>query len=150
MANRRSLSAALDMSPEQRAFISGSASPSTNDQPRSETPQSAEPDSQSNIGVSKSGRSLETDVAQMPEPRRLPASTPNPRKRTDKLLPDDDSIVWIAQMLVPLTTRLHPTTAAALKRAGIEQKLRGQKPGTVQEIAEGAIANWLRQQGYLD
>jgi hypothetical protein len=51
--------------------------------------------------------------------------------------------------LVPLTTRLQPSTAAALKRAGLEQKLRGEQPATVQEIAEEAIQEWLRDNGYM-
>lgn len=59
-------------------------------------------------------------------------------------------MLGIANLLVPLTTRLQPTTAAALKRAGLEQKLRGQSPGTVQEIAEEAIQSWLRDYGYLE
>jgi hypothetical protein len=55
----------------------------------------------------------------------------------------------MANLLIPLTTRLTPPTATALKRAGLEQKLYGRQPGTVQEIAEEAIVGWLREQGYL-
>jgi hypothetical protein len=44
---------------------------------------------------------------------------------------------------------LSPSTAAALKRAGLEQKLYGRQPGTVQEIAEAAIRSWLEDEGYL-
>ncbi len=55
----------------------------------------------------------------------------------------------MTNLLVPLTTRLSPSTAAALKRAGLEQKLYGRQPGTVQEIAEDAIRAWLTSEGYL-
>lgn len=62
----------------------------------------------------------------------------------------DEHLLGVANLLMPLTTRLQPITAAALKRAGLEQKLRGHSPGTVQEIAEEAIQNWLRDYGYLE
>jgi hypothetical protein len=55
----------------------------------------------------------------------------------------------MVNLLVPLTTRLTPVTASALKRAGLEQKLYGRKPSTVQEIAEEAIKSWLESEGYL-
>jgi hypothetical protein len=58
-------------------------------------------------------------------------------------------MLGMANLLVPLTTRLSPSTAAALKRAGLEQKLYGREPGTVQEIAEDAIRSWLATEGYL-
>ena len=61
----------------------------------------------------------------------------------------DEPMLGLVNMLVPLTTRLSPSTAAALKRAGLEQKLYGRQPGTVQEIAEEAIKEWLNGQGYL-
>jgi hypothetical protein len=61
----------------------------------------------------------------------------------------EEPMMSTANLLVPLTTRLSPSTAAALKRAGLEQKLYGRQPGTVQEIAEEAIVEWLREQGYL-
>jgi hypothetical protein len=49
----------------------------------------------------------------------------------------------MAKVLIPLTIRLSPSTAAALKRAGLEQRLYGRTPGTVQEIVEEAIVQWL-------
>lgn len=152
MANRRSLATALDMSPEQRAFISGSVKTPSNEQPRTDAPLSPEPDDSQTrpVATNSTPSTAVNDSVQLAEPRRLPASISKPRKRTDKLLPDDDSIVWISQMLVPLTTRLQPATAAALKRAGLEQKLRGRKPATVQEIAEAALQHWLRDHQFLD
>jgi len=61
----------------------------------------------------------------------------------------DEPMLGLVNLLVPLTTRLSVSTAAALKRAGLEQKLYGRQPGTVQEIAEEAIKEWLNGQGYL-
>ena len=40
-------------------------------------------------------------------------------------------------------------STGGLKRAGLEQKLYGRKPSTVQEIAEEAIKSWLDTEGYL-
>ena len=61
----------------------------------------------------------------------------------------DMQMLGMANLLVPLTTRLQPSTAAALKRAGLEQKLRGQNPATVQEIVEIAVSEWLEQNSFL-
>ena len=55
----------------------------------------------------------------------------------------------LTNLLVPLTTRLQPANAAALKRAGLEQRLKGAQPATAQEIAEEAIQFWLEENGYL-
>ncbi len=52
-------------------------------------------------------------------------------------------------LLVPIATRLRPATAAALKRAGLEQKLNGQEPSSLQEIIELAIQRWLRDNRFL-
>jgi hypothetical protein len=50
---------------------------------------------------------------------------------------------------VPLTTRIRPELAAALKRASLERQLAGQTPNTVQDILEQALEPWLNAQGYL-
>ncbi len=52
--------------------------------------------------------------------------------------------------LVPLTTRLYPETAAALRRAYLERKLAGELPNTQQEIVEAALCTWLHSGGYLN
>lgn len=51
--------------------------------------------------------------------------------------------------LVPLTTRLRPELAAALKRASLERQLAGIQPNTVQDILEEALQPWLQANGYL-
>jgi len=137
MGNHRSLSAALELSPEKMAFIRGEVAASARE---TESPEAspAEP-----------ARDEPAAVRLEPATKKPPGRSTGRMKVAHLLSPEDDSIVWIPNMLVPLTTRLQPTTAAALKRAGLEQKLRGQNPGTVQEIAEAAIQQWLRDFGYL-
>jgi len=56
----------------------------------------------------------------------------------------------LGAVLVPLTTRLQPKTADALRRAYLEQKLRRQQPATQQEIVEAALVEWLNSHGYLE
>jgi hypothetical protein len=50
---------------------------------------------------------------------------------------------------VPLTTRIRPELAQALKRASLERQLAGELPNTVQDILELALEPWLTEQGYL-
>ena len=52
--------------------------------------------------------------------------------------------------LIPVTVRLRPEIAGALKRASLERQLSGEDFYTQQEIVEQALEPWLRQQGYLD
>lgn len=55
----------------------------------------------------------------------------------------------IPELLVPLTTRLRASTAEALRRAYLEQRLHRRAPATQQEIVEAALAAWLAANGYL-
>ena len=50
---------------------------------------------------------------------------------------------------MPLTTRLRPELAIALKRASLERQLAGQTPNTMQDILEQALEPWLKGHGYL-
>ncbi len=142
MAERRSLGAALDLSPEKRAFIQGGPVPpkSAPVAPKIEPPR-----------VEAAAETLGEPTPPQVERAEQPARRSRSRRQMRAPLPrGDEFMLGIANLLVPLTTRLQPTTAAALKRAGLEQKLRGQSPGTVQEIAEEAIQSWLRDYGYLE
>lgn len=49
----------------------------------------------------------------------------------------------------PLSTRIRADLATALKRASLERQLAGVVPNTVQDIIEGVLEPWLRDQGYL-
>jgi len=53
-------------------------------------------------------------------------------------------------VLVPLTTRLHPEVADALRRANLEQRLKRRNPQTVQEIVELSLRTWLSKAGFLE
>lgn len=47
---------------------------------------------------------------------------------------------------VPLTSRIRPEVAAALKRMSLERRLAGREPNTVQDIVEEALDSWLALQ----
>jgi hypothetical protein len=51
--------------------------------------------------------------------------------------------------LIPVTVRLRPEIAGALKRASLERQLAGEELFTQQEIVEEALEPWLRNEGYL-
>ena len=51
--------------------------------------------------------------------------------------------------LIPVTIRLRPELAGALKRASLERQLSGEETFTQQDLVEQALEPWLRQQGYL-
>ncbi len=51
--------------------------------------------------------------------------------------------------LIPVTVRLRPEVAAALKRASLERQLSGAKPNTQQEIVEQSLKPWLKKEGVL-
>ena len=52
--------------------------------------------------------------------------------------------------LMPVTVRLRPSIAGALKRASLERQLSGEDVFTQQEIIERSLEPWLRREGYLD
>jgi hypothetical protein len=51
--------------------------------------------------------------------------------------------------LIPVTVRLRPDIAGALKRASLERQLAGDEPFSQQDIVEQAIEPWLRSNGYM-
>jgi hypothetical protein len=52
-------------------------------------------------------------------------------------------------VLVPLTTRLQPDTAEALRRVHLENKLNRVQPDSQQAIVEFALREWLTRHGFL-
>jgi len=156
MAERRSLGAALSISPEKRAFIEGAAL---------NAPANA-------AEVQKVAPKVERTAAPVKEPEPVLVAE-EPIELTEEATPERVGVgrsarrtrqrrqvrseaptemaafPGLTNLLVPLTTRLQPATAAALKRAGLEQRLKGAQPATVQEIAEEAIQFWLEENGYL-
>lgn len=51
--------------------------------------------------------------------------------------------------LIPVTVRLRPEIAGALKRASLERALAGDEIYTQQDIVEYALEPWLANKGYL-
>ena len=52
--------------------------------------------------------------------------------------------------LIPITVRLRPEIAGALKRASLERQLARSEFFSQQEIVERALAAWLRENGCLN
>ena len=52
--------------------------------------------------------------------------------------------------LIPVTVRLRPEIAGALKRASLERELAGEEIFTQQAIVEEALEPWLAGEGFLD
>lgn len=145
MVNRRSLGDALSITPEKMAFIQGGKT-------------TAEPQKAAAPVTATPAAMKETEAAVEPEERHQvvesekatrTARRARGRSRSKEESHSDEVLYGMANLMVPITTRLQPATAAALKRAGLEQKLRGAYPPTVQEIVEIAISDWLEEHGYL-
>jgi len=51
--------------------------------------------------------------------------------------------------LIPVTVRLRPDIAGALKRASLERELDGEDIFTQQDLVENALEPWLKQNGFL-
>ena len=51
--------------------------------------------------------------------------------------------------LIPVTVRLRPEIAGALKRASLERQLSGEELFTQQDIVEQALEPWLHREGLL-
>jgi hypothetical protein len=123
MTQRRSLSTALEISPEKLAFIEGAA-------PHSPPPSS----------------SVDADAPRITERAKRPSRTRLAQQHNHS---ESTEPSLVGTLLVPLTTRLQTQTADGLRRAYLERKLRGRRPNTQQEIIEEALQVWLRNEGYL-
>lgn len=122
------------MSPEKIAFIRGSAGKQSKASRVEERPQAPA----KTIELKEPAPSDETEA--IPSRRRS-------RGRSREAQPQASEV--LDQVLVPVTLRLQHRTAQALKRAYLEQKLKHEKPDTLQEIGEEALSDWLAQNGYL-
>jgi hypothetical protein len=137
MAERRSLEEALTFSPEKLAFIQGNST----SQPVSVV---AEP-LHSPVADPVSIESADAESIPIQKPAKTPNST-NAKRTAIGPSPSTESA--ISQLWVPITTRLQHRTAAALRRAHLEQRLRYAKPDTQQEIIDLAVQQWLEQNGH--
>ena len=146
---RRSLDTALAMTPSKMAFIQGDSTVNSQsvvpakERPEEQTAEVRDPQ------IAHPSLDIEHPATEPAQREKLSGRTPKRQGKGQDSQDFDDAMLGMANLLVPLTTRLQPRTAAVLKRAGLEQKLRGKKPSTVQEIVEIAIQQWLREASYL-
>lgn len=141
MAERRSLGDAMEMTPAKLAFIKGETAKETGkDKTKPESDASA---SEKTIEV----EIAPSDPAEPKESRARTSRRTGRRKSAEAALGASE---LLDQVLVPVTIRLKRRVAQALKRAYLEQQLRNAQPGTQQEIAEEAIADWLVAHGFLE
>jgi hypothetical protein len=149
MAERRSLTAGLEgigVDPEiARAFI---VQERPKDDPKP-APLRAVPDpaevpaardaavEDDTASVERAGEGKGT-VAAIKQPAK-----PAPQKRAE--LPR-----LLGTLLVPVTVRLRPEIASALKRASLERQLNGVETYPQQDIVEEALLPWLRAEGLID
>ncbi|MEX1026606.1 MAG: hypothetical protein WD049_01170, partial [Candidatus Paceibacterota bacterium] len=141
MAERRPLAAAVNhlsgADPEQvRAFITQERKPEEassrteevelNSRPREESPR----EEKSRGEVSASRRTSTSSSSSSRAPRRKPT----------RLQPVG---------LIPVTIRLRPEIAGALKRASLERQLGGEDIFTQQDLVEQALEPWLIDEGYI-
>ncbi len=82
-----------------------------------------------------------TAPAVSPPPKPPAAKRPDVHSGPPRLL---------ATLLVPVTVRLRPEVASALKRASLERQLHGVETYTQQDIVEEALLPWLRAEGLLE
>ena len=97
---------------------------------------------------------LRSFITQEPPANReatVPAE-PSPEKRPTKASVTKRALVpsLHATLLVPVTVRLKPAVADALKRASLQRQLNGVETYTQQDIVEEALVPWSRAEGLYD
>lgn len=146
---RRSIADAMQVTPEALAFIQGAANKTvevkTKATSKARSPISESVESPVNDEPMESKSMSDTSPQEPVTEKRRTYRSNSIKSKTPSGI---ETGFGMANLLVPLTTRLQPATAAALKRAGLERKLNGQQPSSVQEIVEISIQNWLSQNGH--
>ena len=107
--------------------------------------------------ISPEATSAESAAAIPPEEtrplRREPSSTARQENRTttgstmNAVKQRPSRVQPVA--LVPVTIRLRPELAGALKRASLERQLTGDPVFTQQDMVEEALTPWLKKAGFL-
>ena len=153
---RRPLNAAMDVSADKLAFIRGGVPGSAPEQSPPIAVVSPVTEKIEEVAKPLEARQQQLAPIELENVVEAAAETEVQERRRTKTRSRgaanstrEEPMMSMANLLVPLTTRLSPSTAAALKRAGLEQKLYGRTPSTVQEIAEEAIRAWLADEGFL-
>lgn len=129
MAERRSMTQALAMSPEQVKFIRDADAPQT--PVRSHTGDTERITDRADDAAAHSPAGSNPNAAETDPPSLTRRSLTSP------------------EPLVPLTTRLRASTAEALRQAHLEQQLHRRAPATRQQIVEEALVEWLVSRGFL-
>lgn len=137
MAERRPLAAAVNTyggadPADVRAFITQERKPDINPE-------------QKNVELNAISRnevvSEEKERGAVSTPKRSTESlTRSPKRKPTRLQPVG---------LIPVTIRLRPEIAGALKRASLERQLSGEEMFTQQELVESALEPWLIEEGYI-
>ena len=133
MAQRRSLVAGVN-APENtdlnavRAFVTQERAPEPIEEPATDR------------NVVKPANDANEPRVSAPEEKRTPHRPSVRRQRHQRRLPVG---------LIPVTVRLPPEIAGALKRASLERQLSGEEIYTQQDIVEIALEPWLRAEGHL-
>lgn len=141
MAERRGFGDAVALTPEKLAFIQGA-------KPARPTPEVVQQQSATAEGRREQQPEIspiEVETSQTTKPRRPRESSPGAKAREE----ERPQPGFYGEILVPLTTRLQPQTADALRRACLEQKLARRTPNTQQEILELALRQWLVENDFL-
>mgnify|MGYP001817082678 CR=1 FL=1 len=131
----RSIDKALELTPEATTFIRGDTNSSVANSGYVAAYDRAAPAKKRKRVGHNSVRTKRRQANDSPSCRQVP----QPAEHTT--LP--------AGILVPVTTRLSLTTADALRRACLEQKLQRKSPSTQQEIVDAALRAWLVDNGYF-
>ena len=138
MAERRSLVAGVEAAPHgvephlMRAFI--------NQEPP-DVARAILPPAKAPLPPSEDKTTVAEPDPNPPVPRRPPKATPLRRPQASSLH---------APLLVPVTVRLKPEIADALKRASLQRQLNGYDTYTQQDIVEDALTPWLKSEGLLE
>ncbi len=145
---RRSLVAGVEelgVDPEiARAFI-------VQEKPKAEPPPlHAVPDQSPVAAVAEPAPEVEADVVQdkLGEGKGNAVPAKRPAKPAAQKRPEP--LRLLATLLVPVTVRLRPEIASALKRASLERQLNGIETYTQQDIVEEALLPWLQAEGLID
>ena len=132
----RSLTAALNRTPEIEAFISSDTKqkPKVVENKTVTTSETENPYSSNSHAKAKSA-SNSSDQQPRAEGKQATKQKPKPKiAEGNNLLP---------QPRVPISTRVQMTTAKSLLKASYERKLAGLSPWSQQDIIEQAVLEWL-------
>src|SRR3954468_8273108 len=104
---------------------------------------------QESAPAEKPARTILAEVKEPSPEERLPAEQ-NDGRRSARPIRRGRPTPLLPVGLIPVTVRLRPEVASALKRASLERQLAGIEIHTQQELVEEALLPWLRTEGVID